>query len=118
MRCQDGLGKPHLTSWHSWAGLLAIVLFCASAAHGIYKTTIGSKSGSLQWVWVSSLHRSMGIVAHLVGLTACILGVYSGWGMANLGGSTGAAALSALLILGEAAILGSVIKKQVVTTQK
>ena len=108
---QEDLGKPHLTSWHSWVGLLAILLFCANAAHGIFKTVFSSKTASLQWIWVSSLHRSLGITAHLVGLAACTLGVYSGWGLANLGGQLGAAALTAMLLLGEAGILGSALKK-------
>jgi len=65
----------------------------------------------MQWIWVSKLHRTLGVAAHLVALVASVLGVFSGWGVANLGGNGGAAAMALVLVVGEVAILMPVLSK-------
>jgi cytochrome b-561 domain-containing protein 2 len=108
---KDDLGKPHFGSWHSWAGLCALAGFVLNAAHGILRTTrllgghtTGKSASTLQWIWVSQFHRIAGSTSHVVAMIALILGLYSGWGVNVLGNFT-ATVLSALLVVGEIAIL-------------
>merc|ERR1712070_790941 len=97
--------------WHSWSGAATVILFLLNAGHGILRTTrlLGGSDASkaknrLQWIWVSSFHRTMGAVSHINAMAAVILGLYSGWGAAVLGAPS-ATLLSAALIFGEIAIL-------------
>jgi len=109
---KDGLEKPHLTSWHSWFGILALFGFSLNAMHGMLRTLrlshvfFGTSNG-FQWIWVSRFHRVLGAGSHVIAAVATILGLYSGWGINNLGGTV-AFVLSICVIVGELAILSLV----------
>lgn len=105
---KEGLGKPHFSSWHAWAGLCTLLLFFVNATHGILRTMkiIGDSKSKhrLQWVWVSSFHRTVGTVSLVSAMAAVILGLYSDWGK-NVLGYPVASLLTAGLIMGELGML-------------
>jgi len=113
---KDDLEKPHFTSWHSLAGLVALGGFLLNAAHGLLRTArvIGGTPGKtgLQWIWVSLFHRVVGSLSHVVAAVALVSGLYSGWGMSTLGPPV-ATVLSLLVVVGEVAILSKMAKMSV-----
>jgi len=110
---KEDLGKPHFTSWHAWAGMMTLAGFLLNAAHGTLRTmrllggNVNKSSQTLQWIWVSQFHRIAGVLSHIVGTFALVLGLYSAWGIATLGTPI-ATVLSAMVAVGEIAILASV----------
>lgn len=74
-------GKDHFTTWHSWAGLVALTMFAMNASGGLLSSLVIRKS----WVWRDPLHRLSGTLAVLSGAVAAALGVSSGWGQSVLG---------------------------------
>ncbi|CBJ32849.1 cytochrome b-561 domain containing 2 [Ectocarpus siliculosus] len=91
---KEKMGKNHWTSWHSWAGVLALALWVGNVALAGANTADLEKR-RLLFLWKSRNHRWAGKAAFCAGLGAVVLGLHSGWGLRSLGGERGAWALTA-----------------------
>jgi hypothetical protein len=74
-------GKPHLTSYHAWAGVAAVALELVAHTIAVVRTAAPSKASKSfpNLVWRSFYHKSAGWLAHSAMLAAVILGLRSGW---------------------------------------
>ncbi|CAM9938501.1 unnamed protein product [Pylaiella littoralis] len=91
---KENMGKDHWTSWHSWAGLLALALWVANIAVAGVQTADLEKR-RVVFLWKSRNHRWLGKAGFCAGLAAVVLGLHSGWGLRSLGGTRGVWALTA-----------------------
>lgn len=56
---KERAGKAHWTTWHAWAGLLALALWAMNSVNG-GANTVDLKKGRMRFLWQSSNHRWVG----------------------------------------------------------
>ncbi|XP_075525982.1 transmembrane reductase CYB561D2-like isoform X2 [Dermacentor variabilis] len=83
------LGKPHFATWHSWAGLGALLLTLLEAAVGVGAMTlrtsmVGKQQPWLKYTALRRVHRALGLSAHGFATAAMVLGLRSHYGRETL----------------------------------
>lgn len=69
---KEALGRPHLTSWHSWVSVVALLGYGASCAVGL--VGIHPDFGLRNTKTVRSAHKWASRVATATGWVACVMG--------------------------------------------
>ncbi|CAM9193459.1 unnamed protein product [Chrysoparadoxa australica] len=102
---KEAAGKPHLTSWHSWIGVLTSLLWLSAAGLAGNKA-VDLEGKKIKLLWSSWKHRWVGSAAYFASLVTTISGLRSGWGLKTFGdrGSRGLCVMVAAV--GAATLLG------------
>jgi len=99
---KENMKRDHFTSYHGLVGGAAMICVCGAELVALYNLL---RKGTLNYVWVSRIHRTLGTAAYNLAVVTIALSLVgagyfgNGWGVNQLGETGSAALMVGFLIL-------------------